>query len=232
LINKSIELVILDLDDTLCDTRTAYFNARRHISETLINNKIDPVIFWNRYELLVTAKFQDAIDGKLPWKEYRRLRFLNPLKDFLNSPDELAIELNNIFINEINNKIKLFDDVVPALHEFNSDGIKCALLTNGPSDGQWMKIRTCGLDKHLKSIFISEELGCAKPDCEVFNAVLREMGIEPAHAMMIGDSHENDVAGAINSGIMGILIDRFGDQADYLGHRITSLKEVICHDID
>lgn len=225
--NSHISLVILDLDDTLCDTRNAYLNARRHISTILTDNSIDPVAFWNRYESLVTDKFQAAIDGKLSWKAYRRLRFLNPLQEFMKSPDELANELNDVFMSEINSKIKLFDDVVPALQTLRESGVKCALLTNGPSDGQWMKIRSCGLNEHLKSIFISEDLGCAKPDCEIFNIVLRGMGVEPEQAMMIGDSHENDVVGAVNSGIQGVLIDRFGDHADYLGCKITNLNEII-----
>lgn len=227
-INDSpISLVILDLDDTLCDTRTAYFNARRHMNTMLTDNNIDPDAFWNQYDLLVSDKFLQAIAGKLPWKEYRKIRFLDPLRIFRDAPEELANELNSVFMDEMNRKIRLFDDVVPVLQTLREDGIKCALLTNGPSDGQWMKIRSCGLDDHLKSIFISDELGCAKPDCEIFNIVLREMSAEPEQTMMIGDSYENDVVGAENSGIQGILIDRFGDHSDYPGRKITNLNEII-----
>lgn len=227
--NSPISLVILDLDDTLCDTRTAYTNARSKISEILAASGIDPSAFWPRYETMASGPFQQAIDGALPWPEYRRTRFLNPLEGIISKPEELAERLNIAFMDQINFEIRPFDDVIPTLQSLRAKGIRSALLTNGPSDGQRIKIQSSGLADYLDGIFISDELNCAKPDPTVFECVLKQMQTPFDETVMIGDSLESDMAGADNAGIAGILMDRFHGHADFTGHRITRLDEI--HDL-
>ena len=50
-------------------------------------------------------------------------------------------------------------------------------------------------------IYISSDYGCKKPDPRFFNILLKEQGIDPAHAIMIGNDGNCDIAGARQVGL-------------------------------
>ncbi len=56
----------------------------------------------------------------------------------------------------------------------------------------------------------SAEAGAAKPDPAVFRAALAAAGCEPGEAVHVGDSQENDVAGAAAAGVPAVLLRRDG----------------------
>lgn len=81
-----------------------------------------------------------------------------------------------------------------------------ALLTNGPPDIQQHKIDATGLRDCFESVFISGELGVAKPDPSVFEVVLERLGATAASTVMIGDNWERDVLGARSAGWSAIWV--------------------------
>jgi putative hydrolase of the HAD superfamily len=58
-----------------------------------------------------------------------------------------------------------------------------------------------GLSQHLDAVVISEDVGLRKPRREIFDAVLVELGAEPAETLHVGDNLEADVAGAAACGL-------------------------------
>ncbi|NDJ75905.1 MAG: HAD hydrolase-like protein [Chloroflexi bacterium] len=56
-----------------------------------------------------------------------------------------------------------------------------------------------GADARCETVF-------GKPNPVFFSAPLNEMGIEPGHALMVGDDLEGDVIGAVNAGLQGVLV--------------------------
>jgi putative hydrolase of the HAD superfamily len=78
---------------------------------------------------------------------------------------------------------------------------KIALLTNGAPDLQREKIAASGLGKHFDAIAVSGERGIGKPRPEIFHMLLKELGVEPESAVMLGNSLERDIAGALNAGL-------------------------------
>lgn len=68
-----------------------------------------------------------------------------------------------------------------------------------------------------------EAVICGKPSAAFFSAALRDIGVAPAQAVMIGDDVEADVLGAEAAGIHGILVQtgkyRAGDEARLAGTR-------------
>ena len=59
-----------------------------------------------------------------------------------------------------------------------------------------------------KNIFISGQLGIAKPSIEIFRVVDKEMGIDPKNSYYIDDSYGNDVVGAKMAGWHSIWVNR------------------------
>jgi len=80
------------------------------------------------------------------------------------------------------------------------------LLSNASSEYLRPIMAGLGLDTLFAEIFVSSEIGYAKPDQQAFNHVLRTMSVEPGNSVMIDDSARNiDTANAI--GMHGILFD-------------------------
>jgi 2-haloacid dehalogenase len=83
------------------------------------------------------------------------------------------------------------------------------------------------LDKYFKKIYISEEVGFAKPDKRFFHLVLDDLGIEPNKALIVGDSIKDDYNCSHEIGMISILLDRFNKNDNFNGPRITSLFELL-----
>jgi HAD superfamily hydrolase (TIGR01549 family) len=80
------------------------------------------------------------------------------------------------------------------------------LVTNGPPDIQRRKIEQGGLGAFFSSVVISGELGIGKPDPLVFAHALETVGAPPEDALMVGDSWERDVEGALAAGLRAVWI--------------------------
>ena len=80
------------------------------------------------------------------------------------------------------------------------------LLTNGPSDIQRLKIDQAGLSDAFGVVVISGELGVGKPSPEVFLAALDPLGARPEDSVMVGDSWERDIVGALDAGLRAVWI--------------------------
>ena len=77
-----------------------------------------------------------------------------------------------------------------------------ALVTNGLKEVQRPRLERSVIRTVIEKIFISEEIGVAKPAAGFFEAVLREIGNPPKNqVLIIGDSLSSDMKGGINFGI-------------------------------
>jgi putative hydrolase of the HAD superfamily len=79
----------------------------------------------------------------------------------------------------------------------------------------------------LDGTVTSAEAGARKPDPAIFSAALELAGCEAAEALHVGDTEEEDVAGARAAGIRPLLIDREGRNGD-----ISSLEQIGEHLVD
>jgi putative hydrolase of the HAD superfamily len=68
-----------------------------------------------------------------------------------------------------------------------------------------------GLLHLVDDVVSSAVVGAAKPDVRLFEAALAAAGCGPGEAIHVGDSLENDVAGATAAGIAALLLVRSGD---------------------
>ena len=145
----------------------------------------------------------------------------------------LSEKFNELFMYQINNKIELFDDVIPMILQLQEQDVILAILTNGPSDGQRQKIASTGLDKYFTCIFIGEDIGFFKPQKESFEYVLNCFRCTPDEITMIGDSLVDDIWGPMQLGICTILIDRNNlykknsIQPNYIINNLSGLTELI-----
>jgi FMN phosphatase YigB (HAD superfamily) len=92
--------------------------------------------FWERYGAAEPALFRQFITQQISREEYRLRRYADVLRDVCEQPEELAEELNRIYMREANHNIELFDEVKPFLANMQEQQVDVVILTNGPADGQ------------------------------------------------------------------------------------------------
>jgi len=109
---------------------------------------------------------------------------------------------------------ELYDDALPVLAELRARGLTLGLVSNtGRELDEFVRHHGLEVDAALSS----RAHGKTKPDPTIFRAVLESLAVEPEDAAMVGDSVEDDVAGARALGMRAFLLDRDGRYPDFEG---------------
>lgn len=106
-----------------------------------------------------------------------------------------------------------FPDAVPTLHGLRRLGVRLVVVSNWDASLHEVLAAT-GLGPLIDGAITSAELGAAKPDPALFRHALAMAGIAPAAAWHVGDTPEEDVAGAQAAGVTPVLLDRDGSGGD------------------
>jgi putative hydrolase of the HAD superfamily len=121
---------------------------------------------------------------------------------------------------------RAFPDAAPALRELRARGPRLVVASNWDCSLREV-LATAGLLELVDDAVSSAEAGAAKPDPAVFRAALAAAGCEPDDAAHVGDSEENDVAGARAAGVRAVLVRRDGGRESASGAPvIASLAEL------
>ena len=84
-----------------------------------------------------------------------------------------------------------------------------SIVTNGFAEVQRPRLAASGLEPFISNLFISEEIGAAKPQPAFFEHVLSSLGRpEPGECLVVGDSLSSDVAGGRAAGMDTVWFDR------------------------
>jgi putative hydrolase of the HAD superfamily len=121
-----------------------------------------------------------------------------------------------------------YPDAKAALERVRAAGLRVAVVTNGMSDLQWLKLERAGLAGYADAFVASSAVGIGKPDARIFELALERIGSTAGAAVMVGDNLQRDIAGAQAAGLRGVWIDRDGrDPGDVRPDaRIESLAEL------
>jgi putative hydrolase of the HAD superfamily len=106
--------------------------------------------------------------------------------------------------------IMVFPGALETLGAVRSRGLRSALITNGAADAQRRSVERFGLSSYFDCIIIEGEFGIGKPDERVFRHALSSCGADPAHAWMVGDNLDADIAGAQALGLHAVWCDYTG----------------------
>ena len=123
---------------------------------------------------------------------------------------------------ERHENFELYDDVPDTLAALRAGGLRIGLVSNSSRDVvEFARHHGLGVDAGISSF----HHGHTKPHASIFRAVLDLLGVEPADAVMVGDTIADDVEGARALGMRAILLDREGRQPDF-EPRIETLNEL------
>jgi len=102
---------------------------------------------------------------------------------------------------------ELYDDALPVLDVLARRGLKIGLLSNSSRDLREFVVHH-GLA--ADALLTSASHGKTKPHRAIFRAILELLGVDPAEALMVGDTLAEDVEGARAVGMRAVLLDREG----------------------
>jgi putative hydrolase of the HAD superfamily len=123
---------------------------------------------------------------------------------------------------ERHENFELYDDVPDSLAALRAAGLRIGLVSNSSRDVREFADHH-GLD--VDAGISSFHHGRTKPHASIFRAVLDLIGVEPAEAVMVGDTIADDIEGALALGMRAILLDREGKRPDF-EPRIETLSEL------
>jgi putative hydrolase of the HAD superfamily len=119
-------------------------------------------------------------------------------------------------------RFRAFDDAAPALGRLRDVGLKLVCVSNWDVSLPEVLERV-GLLELFDGVVTSASVAVRKPEPGIFVAALHVAGSEADEVLHVGDSPEEDVAGAHAAGIRALLLDRSG------GGDIASLAEIEQH---
>lgn len=156
-------------------------------------------------------------------EEIRRRAFERTLERIGRPDRDLAALLNAVYLKHRFEDIELYPDVIPALDRL-APHFMLGLLSNGNSYPD-----RCGLEGRFAFVVFSQDVRVRKPDRRIFEITAQRAGCPMEELLHVGDSLENDVAGARDAGARTVWLNREGlanDSCIRSDHEIGSLSEL------
>lgn len=190
--------IFLDIDDTLLDFHRAEAEALR---ETFLIMGLEPTVAtMRRYSEINLSQWK-----LLELKQITRERLLVRRFELLFEEVGLCADADRtqwVYERELGKRSYFLPGAKELLDRLKAEGYRLHLASNGTTVVQEPRIRSAALDQWCQGIFLSEAIGCDKPQKAFFDACFAAIpDFCPAHAIILGDSLSSDIAGGINAGI-------------------------------
>jgi len=196
--------LFFDLDHTLWDFEA---NARATLSELYSSLQLkergvhDFELFYRNYLAHNEKLWERYRNGYIKQEELRVKRMWLSLLDFKIADDQLADEMNVQFLDLLPTRTILFPYTKEILQYLVDRNYTLHLLTNGFEKTQHSKLKYSGLSMYFREVITSEASNSLKPHKEIFEYAFQKTGAKPEESIMIGDTIDVDILGAVNAGI-------------------------------
>ena len=218
--------ILWDLDDTLLDFPYSQRYALRKCFHTvgleITDEQVDcysriNLDYWKRLEL-----------GEITREELRTGRFVTFFQE---------CEISGIDVESFHRE---YEEALGSVYSFRDDGLEVVrtlrgkvrqyVITNGVSAIARSKIAISGLGEVMDGVFISEEIGCPKPQRAFFEYCLERIPEKDRlKILIVGDSLTSDIRGGVQAGVPSCWYrpsDRKNDTPWKPDHEISDLHEV------
>ena len=204
----TLPIVFFDLDDTLVDHAGAEAAAQ---GETFAAHAGAfgglPLGAWLDVYREANARLWAAYGrGEISRGELQVKRFAEALSSLGLDPSS-ASALGDFYLARYRESWRLNEGAEEALAETSRRAV-VGILSNGFSELIRAKVAVFRLDRWVRHVVASEEVGVMKPARGMFDAALRAAapeGEDGQRKVYVGDSFENDVVGAKAAGWLPIL---------------------------
>lgn len=203
---KKYTHIFFDLDHTIWDFDR---NAEEALQELYVIHELEalgltsPELFIEAYTRNNHQLWAEYHLGKISKETLRLLRFNKTFTDLGLHPDVIPLGFEDAYVQLCPTKTNLFPHAHETLSYLQSK-YTLHLISNGFRESTETKIKGTGLAQYFQHIIISEIVGVNKPDKAIFEHALNLAGACKEESLMIGDSLEADIYGALNFGMDAI----------------------------
>lgn len=155
---------------------------------------------------------------------YYRLKDVFDALEFEVS-DAIIYHLSDEYIKYLPEYNHLFDGVIELL-DYLKPKYQLHIITNGFASVQTKKLKNSNIDHYFETITNSEMAGVKKPHRDIFDFALSLANASKDESIMIGDSYEADVLGAIEAGIDAVFFNEQNIQVEQPVFQVTHLLEL------
>ncbi len=224
---KKYQWLFFDADETLF-----HFDAFRGL-----------VLMFSRYGVDFTREDFDEyqLTNKPLWVEYQNgtvTAYELQTRRFASWAEKLGVtpeQLNSSFLDAMAEICEPLEGVREQLDAMKGK-VRMAIITNGFTALQNIRLERTGLKDYFDFVVVSEEIGVAKPDPAVFDYALEQAGFPSRDSvLMVGDTLGSDVLGGLNSGMDACWFNHAGNPAEdsikptYTIQSFAELGNLICY---
>ncbi len=211
--------LFFDLDNTLWDFTT---NSRLAMEQTMTENGLITQLssfdsFFQHYEQINHSLWNEYHTKRITKQKLIVERFSQSLTAFGIAHYDWEV-LNSQYLENMAKQTRLFPDTLQTLTYLKKKGYQMYIITNGFREVQHKKLITCGLSDYFRKVIISEDIQTTKPHRQIFEYALKSGNAQKKRSIMIGDSWDTDIIGALEFGM---------DQIMFLNHDMNHIPDQV-----
>lgn len=215
--------ILIDIDGTITNTK----EVERYALEILFKKYN---ISYNENTVKEYSEINENLwlefeKGNITKEKLRKKRF-----EILFERMKICVDINSISNEyfEIYSKTPIpFDNAIETIR-YLSDKYTLYIISNGSTDVQYYKLDKMNITHLFKNIFLSEEIGYAKPDIRFFKYVYNKIvQKDKDKILVVGDSISADISGGKQFGFDTCYVGDGNSPADFNISTLYKIKEIL-----
>ncbi len=193
---------LFDLDQTLLDFHASEYKALGIVLKSNGLSYSDEI--YQVFKEYNKTLWQELEKGTITRQELFKKRFRYIFEKCEGDRSALdPLKINHDFIQTMSVNGVLMDGALEFIKRVKEDipDSRVYIASNGATINAKGRMASTGLDKYIDYLFISEDMGVAKPDAAFFDLCLEKIAEPRSSCIMIGDSLSSDMLGAKNASI-------------------------------
>ncbi|WP_421945821.1 YjjG family noncanonical pyrimidine nucleotidase [Pedobacter sp.] len=227
---KNKKHIFFDLDHTIWDFDR---NAEETLNELYNTYKLDELglksctDFIAKYTENNHQLWADYHLGKITKDFLRAERFNKTFIELGIHPDVVPHQFEDDYVSISPTKTNLFEGAENVL-SYLQQKYTLHIISNGFKETTLTKMNLSGLNPYFSNVIISEDVGVNKPNPIIFEYALDKAKAFKEESIMIGDSLEADIYGALNFGMEAIFFNPLKkEKPEDVKGEIVHLKELL-----
>lgn len=222
---RKVEHVFFDLDHTLWDFET---NSAATFNQIFQDYSFPFSVekFMKVYSPINHAYWKLYRESKINEIQLRQLR-LEKTFEALSFPatQETITQVADRYIALLSTQTHLFEGTKSLLESLSSH-YKLHIITNGFENVQQRKLKNSGIDHFFDVVLTAEKAGVKKPNPIIYEKAMDLANTHSQASLMVGDSKEADIAGALAIGMQALHFNSHGEKQHDLCPIVNSLAEI------
>lgn len=222
--------IFFDLDHTIWDFDR---NAEETLNELYHTHKLQELGLQSCSDFILKYTennhqlWADYHLGKITKEFLRAERFSKTFIQLGIHPDSVPHQFEDDYVSISPTKTNLFEAAEEVL-AYLQQKYSLHIISNGFKETTLTKMNLSNLNPYFENVIISEDVGVNKPNPQIFEYALDKAKATKAESVMIGDSLEADIYGALGFGLDAIFFNPTQkDKPEDVKQEITHLKELL-----